>query len=27
MRDARNFLADKGTLTLQGPFIGAELAW
>jgi hypothetical protein len=27
MQDARNFLADKGTLTLQGPFIGGELAW
>jgi hypothetical protein len=27
MQDSRNFLADKGTMTLQGPFVGGELAW
>ncbi len=27
MQNARNFIADNGTLTLQGPFVGAELAW
>jgi hypothetical protein len=27
MQDSRNFIADKGNLTLQGPFIGGELAW
>ena len=27
LNNSRNFLADKGSLTLQGPFVGAELAW
>jgi hypothetical protein len=27
MNSSRNFLADNGTMTLQGPFVGAELAW
>lgn len=27
MANSRDFLADKGTMTLQGPFLGAELAW
>jgi hypothetical protein len=27
MQNARNFIADNGTLTLQGPFVGGELAW
>lgn len=27
MANSRNFLADKGSMTLQGPFLGAELAW
>jgi hypothetical protein len=27
MNNSRDFLADKGSLTLQGPFVGAELAW
>jgi hypothetical protein len=27
MANSRNFLADKGSVTLQGPFVGAELAW
>jgi hypothetical protein len=27
MANSRDFIADKGTMTLQGPFIGAELAW
>jgi hypothetical protein len=27
MNNSRNFLADKGSLSLQGPFVGAELAW
>jgi hypothetical protein len=27
MASSRNFLADKGAVTLQGPFVGAELAW
>ena len=27
MRDSRNFIADRGTLALQGPFVGGELAW
>jgi hypothetical protein len=27
MNNSRDFLADKGTLTLQGPFVGAEVAW
>ena len=25
--NANNFIADKGTLTMQGPFVGGELAW
>lgn len=27
MASSRNFLANKGSVTLQGPFVGAELAW
>jgi hypothetical protein len=27
MANSRDFLADKGAMTLQGPFLGAELAW
>jgi hypothetical protein len=27
MLSARKFIADNDTLTLQGPFIGGELAW
>jgi hypothetical protein len=27
MLSARKFIADNDTLTLQGPFVGAELAW
>jgi hypothetical protein len=27
MNNSRNFIADKGSMTLQGPFVGAELAW
>jgi hypothetical protein len=27
MASARNFLANKGSVVLQGPFVGAELAW
>ena len=27
MANSREFVADKGTLTLQGPFLGGELAW
>lgn len=27
LNNSRGFIADKGTMTLQGPFVGAELAW
>ncbi len=27
MASSRDFLADKGAMTLQGPFVGAEIAW
>ena len=27
MLNSRNSLADKGSLSLQGPFVGAEVAW
>ena len=27
MNNSRGFIADNGTMTLQGPFVGAELAW
>jgi hypothetical protein len=27
MANSRNFIADKGSMTLQGPFVGAELSW
>jgi hypothetical protein len=27
MNNSRGFIADNGSMTLQGPFVGAELAW
>jgi hypothetical protein len=27
MSNSRNFIADKGSMTLQGPFIGTEIVW
>jgi hypothetical protein len=27
LASSRDFLADKGAMTLQGPFVGAEIAW
>jgi hypothetical protein len=27
MTNSRDFIADKGAMTLQGPFVGGEIAW
>jgi hypothetical protein len=27
MNNSRDFIADRGSMTMQGPFVGAELAW
>jgi hypothetical protein len=27
LNNSRNFIADKGTMTLRGPFVGGEIAW